>query len=331
MAKAGCCRFSGSANAGDATLIAGSAVAGGSGGLVTFANTTSAGRARAIVEGGAGRSPGELDISALGFLGTTIGSIEGGGIVSLGSKLLRSGGNDRETTFSGLIRDGANGSGGRLLVEGNGRLTLTGANTYTGSTTIADGTPTGSGKLVVANTTGSATGSGPVIINRGGTLAGSGFIAGPVTLRAGGTIAPGDPVTLTLQDSLTWHGGGVIRLALGADTAGSDQLVVGELVRGDDGAFLFELVDFGAVPGQQYELVSFGSLVGFDADDFSFTGIDGNFALAAHGLLFTATATVTAVPEPAAAWLLLAGMLALGGRCASRRRGSSRAASKPCT
>ena len=38
-----------------------------------------------------------------------------------------------------------------------------------------------------------------------------------MTLLAGGTIAPGDPVTLTLRDSLTWDGGGVVRLVLGAD------------------------------------------------------------------------------------------------------------------
>lgn len=66
----------------------------------------------------------------------------------------------------------------------------------------------------------------------------------------GGVIAPGDPVTLTLHDSLTWDGGGVTRLALGADTACGDQRVLRELVRGDDGVFLFESIDFGAVVGQ---------------------------------------------------------------------------------
>jgi len=318
--------FGGNANADQATLTAGSGVAGGNGGVVRFADTTSAGRARAVVEGGAGRSPGVLDISALGLSGTTIGSIEGGGVVNLGGKLLRSGGNHRETTFSGLIHDG--GSGGSLLVEGNGKLTLTGANTYSGRTTVADGSAAGRGKLVVANTSGSATGSGPVHINRGGTLGGSGFIAGPVTLRAGGIIAPGDPVTLTLQSSLTWHGGGVIRLALGADTAGSDQLVLGgDLVRGEGGVFLFDLVDFGAVVGQQYELLRFDNLVGFEAGDFSFSGIGGDIALAAGGLLFTANA----VPEPASAWLLLVGVLVLGRRYASQRCGSRSAASKACT
>jgi len=147
-----------------------------------------------------------------------------------------------------------------------------------------------------------------------------------VTLRAGGIIAPGDPVTLTLQSSLTWHGSGVIRLALGADTAGSDQLVLGELIRGDVGSFVFELLDFGAVVGQRYELIRFDSLVGFEAGDFGFSGIGGDFTLAAGGLQFTATA----VPEPAAAWLLLAGLLVLARRCASQHCGSHSAASKAC-
>jgi hypothetical protein len=137
-------------------------------------------------------------------------------------------------------------------------------------------------------------------------------------------------VTLTLQSSLTWDGGGLIRLALGADTAGSDQLVLGDLVRGAGAGFVFDLVNFGTVIGQQYELIRFDSLVGFDAGDFSFSGasgIGGDFTLAAGGLLFTATA----VPEPAAGWLLLAGLLCLSRRYASQRWGSRSAASNACT
>ena len=60
-----------------------------------------------------------------------------------------------------------------LTVQGT--LTLTGANLYSGRTSIGDGVNPGSGKLAVANATGSATGSGDVSIQRGGTLAGSGI------------------------------------------------------------------------------------------------------------------------------------------------------------
>ena len=175
----------------------------------------------AVINGG---SSAELDISGLNVGGTAVGSIEGGGIVTLGSKNLRVG--ENSATFSGLIRDRAGNlaTGGSLTVIGASALTPTGANTYTGATRIGDGINANSGKLNAHNVAGSATGAGPVFVERGGTLGGSGFIAGPVTLRAGGTIAPGDPVTLTLHDSLIWDGGGVIRLVLGANSAGSDHL-----------------------------------------------------------------------------------------------------------
>jgi PEP-CTERM motif len=140
-----------------------------------------------------------------------------------------------------------------------------------------------------------------------------------VTLRAGGTIAPGDPVTLTLQSSLTWDGEGLIRLVLGANSAASDQLYAAALVRGSNGSFLFDLVDAGAVVGQSYDLVHFSSLVGFAANDFSSNGIDGAFSLANGTLSFTAAA----VPEPATSLLLLAGALFIAGVARQRLGGRS--------
>lgn len=312
--------FSGNSSAGSATLrIEANLGAGGQGGLLRFNDNANGGQARAIVEGGDGLTPGRLLIQDVRATSISFGSIEGGGEVFIGLSQLVTGLNHSSTTFSGHIID--QGVGGRLVVVGNGRLTLTGANSYSGGTTVADGSPGGSGKLVVANITGSATGSGPVLVNRGGTLGGSGFIAGPVTLRPGGRIVPGDPVTLTLRDSLTWDGGGVIRLELGADTAGSDRLMVSDLIRGDNPAagFRFELVNLAAVVGQSYEIVSFERQSGFDASDFSFDadGVVGNFSFDASGLLFTATALP--VSEPATATMLLTGLLWVAHR---RRRGS---------
>ena len=60
----------------------------------------------------------------------------------------------------------------------DGSHTLPGANTYSGRTRVQGG------NLIVSNTTGSATGSGDVLV-RYGLLSGDGIIAGDVTLDLG--------------------------------------------------------------------------------------------------------------------------------------------------
>ena len=75
--------------------------------------------------------PGTLNLQ--GFA-TQIGSLSGAGNVRLGTGNLTVG-NSTSTSFSGVI----SGLGG-LIKTGSGVLTLTGANTFTGSTTISQGT-----------------------------------------------------------------------------------------------------------------------------------------------------------------------------------------------
>ena len=76
-------------------------------------------------------------------------------------------------------------SGSGALIKGaQGILDLTNANTYSGGTTIRDGT------LRVRNTTGSATGSGPVLV-KSGALGGNGSIAGAVNVGAGIPVMAG--------------------------------------------------------------------------------------------------------------------------------------------
>ena len=86
---------------------------------------------------------------------------------------------------------------GALTKSGAGTLTLTASNTYSGATTISDGT------LVVNGSTASAT-----TVQSGATLAGAGYLAS-ATIASGGTISPGNsPGTLTLTNGMTWDGGG---------------------------------------------------------------------------------------------------------------------------
>ena len=193
-------------DAGNATLIANGGLGGGAGGLIVFSSAggvSTGGSARLEVFGN-----GNLDISQQSAPGLTTGSIEGDGLVFLGASKLTVGANNLNTTFSGLIRNGGigGGAGGSLAKTGTGTLTLSGANTYTGATTVSAGT------LLVSNATGSGTGTGAVNVNAG-TLGGSGIISGPVTIGigsgAGATLAPAGrtkkQATLTSQSAFTFN------------------------------------------------------------------------------------------------------------------------------
>ena len=90
----------------------------------------------------------------------------------------------------------------------SGVVSFFGASSYTGTTTISGGI------LIAANSTGSATGSGPVQVTRG-ALGGNGSIDGDVTIGGGSGPAvltpaalPGNHPTLTIESSLTFQTGG---------------------------------------------------------------------------------------------------------------------------
>ena len=83
--------------------------------------------------------PAASSISAASNL--SVGSIEGAGRFQLGNTTLTSGSLNTDTTVSGLIVNGgiSGGSPGSLAKVGAGTLTLTGANTYSGVTTVSGG------------------------------------------------------------------------------------------------------------------------------------------------------------------------------------------------
>jgi fibronectin-binding autotransporter adhesin len=71
---------------------------------------------------------------------TTIGSLAGGGTVYMNGTLT-AGGDNANTTFSGIYEDfGSNPGTAALNKAGYGTMSLTGANTYTGGTTVSYGT-----------------------------------------------------------------------------------------------------------------------------------------------------------------------------------------------
>jgi autotransporter-associated beta strand protein len=88
---------------------------------------------------------------------------------------------------------------GSILKTGTGRLALSGANTYLGTTTVSAGTLLVNGNQAAA--------SGAVSVNGTSTLGGTGTVGGAVTVAAGATIAPGVSVgTLTVDDNVTLGG-----------------------------------------------------------------------------------------------------------------------------
>jgi fibronectin-binding autotransporter adhesin len=204
--------FTGHSTAGRAALIA-NGHSGQSGGLITFQESSTGARSRIELSGS-----GALDISLHQPPGTTIGSLEGDGEVQLGTNQLAVGGDNRNTTFAGVI-DGT----GSLIKSGRGRLILGGVSSYSGGTLIKEGT------LLVARLAGSATGNGPVQVDKG-TLGGSGRIAGPVTIGNGigaASLSPGrnsaKPARLSLQRTITFRSLASYDVTLDSTTATADE------------------------------------------------------------------------------------------------------------
>lgn len=98
-------------------------------GLMTFADYAMA--ENTVVKNTAG---GKVDISAVDSA-TSIGSLSGAGNVELGNKELSLGNLHLDDTISGII----SGNDGSPVKIGDGTLTLTGDNTYTGTTDVNEG------------------------------------------------------------------------------------------------------------------------------------------------------------------------------------------------
>ncbi|KXV05607.1 hypothetical protein AD930_10700, partial [Acetobacter malorum] len=110
-------------------------------------------------------------------------------------------------TVSGAIADG--GTPGDLVKTGTGTLSLTGTNSYTGTTEVAAGT------LRVDGDSSAATGA--LTVDGGAALGGTGTVGGSVTVQSGATLTPGDAGagTLTIGGSLTLADGATTQYDLG--------------------------------------------------------------------------------------------------------------------
>ena len=118
-----------------------------------------------------------------------------------------------DETFRGIINNwSCSGSGhvGKVSITkaGTGVWRLTGANEYSGTTTV-------NGGVLVVN--GKHSGTGLVTVNKDATLGGTGTLAGAVTVKAGGAIYAGDTLvvnrsTLTVNGKLTVQKDGIVSI-----------------------------------------------------------------------------------------------------------------------
>lgn len=167
------------------------------------------------------------------------------------------------STFNNLIEDNLGGPGS-IDKEGNGTLTLGGANTFSGGVTVSDGT------LLATNTSGSATGTGDVSVMNPATLGGTGSCAGAVTVQSGGTVAPGASIGTLTVGNVTFSSGSNldIEFMLNLLAIESDVLAVNNTAT--LGGTL-DLTSLGGapLPGNTFVILTANNLVGtFDQVNF---------------------------------------------------------------
>src|ERR1035437_10330141 len=119
------------------------------------------------------------------------------------------------TTLSGVISDGGSGYG--FIKTGSGTLALNNTETYTGPTTVSNGTLQVIGQLNAASA---------VTVATNGFLGGTGTINGTVTVNASGTLASGTTSigTLNLNNSLTLAGN--VNVKVNRSGLSSDKAIV---------------------------------------------------------------------------------------------------------
>ncbi|MEN3942280.1 autotransporter-associated beta strand repeat-containing protein [Prosthecobacter sp. SYSU 5D2] len=211
--------------------------------------------------------------------------------------------------FHSTIAGDISGMGG-LAKTGTGTLTLTGSNSYAGSTLVQGGT------LLLNPATGSAIGLGPVSIDSTATLAGQGDVAGAVSVLAGGRITPGigtQAGTLSLLTGLDVQGDGRLVLDLFANGQ-NDRLAITGTLQMSTTSMIEVLLQYTPSAGDQFDLLDWSTLIvpglledRLSVPDLTSLGLAWDYTqFQSQGIL-----GVQFIPEPTRGILLLTGMMSL--------------------
>jgi autotransporter-associated beta strand protein len=166
-----------------------------------------------------------------------------------------------------------------IIKEDRGTLVLSGSNSYTGTTSVLDGTLLVNGSI--ASTRG-------VNVGPSATLGGNGTIAGSMVIR-GGTIEPGTSPSLLRVGSVTFTPGSAFEVELEGTNPGSgyDQLsVTGSVALG--GCTLIVSRKFSSAQGRTCTIVSND---GSDPISGTFNGLAEGGTFNTGGVLFRITYT----------------------------------------
>ena len=216
-------------------------------------------------------------------------------------------------TISSIIGTGA----GALTKSGSGTWTLSGANTYTGATTVNAGT------LFVNGST--ASGSAVTVNNSGTVLGGTGTINGSVSIASSGAILEAGTgstgQTLTMKGAVTMGSGSIIEIALGAALAHSTLAIGAGGSISFQSAQKFNIIDLGVTAGSIYNgiITGIGSNPGTEAN-WTITNQSWTYLFsydATNGGEIDLTVSALTVPEPSTC---VAGALALVALIYSQRR-----------
>jgi autotransporter-associated beta strand protein len=331
---------------------------------VTLGNATTGTTIDGLIQGAGGFAVGSNNGNGQSVTLTADNTFTGGTTIAAGGTLRLGSGGPNGMVAGNIVDDGvlvferSNAVTFGGTISGNGKvqqgsaggsgvvdvLTLTSDNTYAGGTEVF------AGRLRVMNTSGSATGSGPVTVHGGAAFLGNGGIAGALVVNRGATIGAGLSTTEPAQlkvGATTFNPGGefafVIRDANGV--AGTDYGLLNisgtlTVLATSSDPFILSLYSAGgglAAPVSNFDpqltyswmmVTTTGGITGFDpaaiqirTANFQNTLVGGFTVTSTGGNLLL---NYSPVPEPSTWSLLLGGLAGVGWMCRRRAWGMAR-------